>query len=149
VTFYFVNLLCVVSPTKIPWIELPIVPDFNNNGHLIEGDKPERGDIVIFLYPKNPKVHYVKRCVAKGGDEIIYQDKHLYIHFKEGDEYIKRNYPPEKIKRISKQLWVDNPYMDRYSGIHYTPEAHENIFNILIKSYLYGRRWNRPKPNLC
>jgi len=23
-------------------------------------------------------------------------------------------------------------------GIHYTPEAHENIFNILIKSYLYG-----------
>ncbi|NPA60819.1 MAG: signal peptidase I [Epsilonproteobacteria bacterium] len=123
---------------KIPWIELPIVPDFNNNGHLIEGDKPERGDIVIFLYPKNPKVHYVKRCVAKGGDEIIYQDKHLYIHFKEGDEYIKRNYPPEKIKRISKQLWVDNPYMDRYSGIHYTPEAHENIFNILIKSYLYG-----------
>ncbi len=102
---------------KIPWIELPIVPDFNNNGHLIEGDKPERGDIVIFLYPKNPKVHYVKRCVAKGGDEIIYQDKPSIYPFKEGDEYIKRNYPPEKIKRISKQLWVDNPYMDRYSGI--------------------------------
>ncbi len=30
---------------KIPWIELPIVPDFNNNGHLIEGDKPEKGGI--------------------------------------------------------------------------------------------------------
>jgi signal peptidase I len=123
---------------KIPWLEIPLVPDFNNNGHLIEGDRPKRGDIVIFLYPKNDKVHYVKRCVAKGGDEIIYQDKHLYIHFKEGDEYIKRNYPPEKIKKILNQLWVDNPYMDKYRGIHYTPEKHGSIFKILMTSYAYG-----------
>ncbi|RVZ39333.1 signal peptidase I, partial [Helicobacter pylori] len=25
---------------KIPWIELPVMPDFKNNGHLIEGDRP-------------------------------------------------------------------------------------------------------------
>jgi len=123
---------------KIPWLEIPLVPDFNKNGHLIEGDKPKRGDIVIFLYPKNHKVHYVKRCVATGGDEIIYTDKHLYIHFKEGDEYIKKHYPPEKIKRIFRQLWVDNPYMDKFPGIHYTPEGHESIFEILMKTYVYG-----------
>jgi len=123
---------------KIPWLEIPVAPDINNNGHLIEGDRPKRGDIVIFLYPKNHKIHYVKRCVAKGGDEIIYQDKHLYIHFKEGDKYIREHYPPEKIKRIFRQLWVDNPYIDKFRGIHYTPERHENIFEILIKTYVYG-----------
>ena len=124
---------------KLPWIEIPLVPDFNNNGHLIEGDKPKRGDIVIFLYPHNHKIHYVKRCVATGGDEIIYQNKHLYIHFKEGNKYIKDNYPKDKIKNFYGQLWVDNPYMSKYPGIQYKPNGHENIFKLLIESYMYSK----------
>ncbi len=124
---------------KLPWIEIPLVPDFNNNGHLIEGDKPKRGDIVIFLYPRNHKVHYVKRCVATSGDEIIYQNRHLYIHFKEGNKYIKDNYPKDKIKNFYGQLWVDNPYMSKYPGIQYKPNGHENIFKLLIESYMYSK----------
>ncbi len=124
---------------KLPWIEIPLIPDFNNNGHLIEGDKPKRGDIVIFLYPHNHKIHYVKRCVATGGDEIIYQNKHLYIHFKEGNKYIKDNYPKDKIKNFYGQLWVDNPYMSKYPGIQYKPNGHENIFKLLIESYMYSK----------
>ncbi len=115
----------------VPWINLKLVPDFNDNGHLIEGPKPQRGDIVIFLYPGDNKTHYVKRCVATGGDEIVYQDKHLYIHFAEGDEYIKKNYKPEKIKRFRDKLWVDNPYMDKYPGIQYAPE-HGDAFSALV-----------------
>ncbi len=113
---------------RLPWLNVELVPDFNNNGHLIEGDKPKRGDIVIFLYPGDNKTHYVKRCVATGGDEIVYQDKHLYIHFAEGDEYIKSHYKAEKIKRFRDKLWVDNPYMDKYPGIQYVPEQHVSSF---------------------
>ena len=80
----------ITIPT-LPWINLPLLPDFNGNGHLIEGEKPKREDIVIFLYPGDKKTHYVKRCVAKGGDELVYQNKHLYIHFLEGDKYITKN----------------------------------------------------------
>jgi len=127
----------ITIPT-LPWINLPLIPDFNGNGHLIEGDKPKREDIVIFLYPGNHKIHYVKRCVAKDGDEIVYQNKHLYIHFSEGDKYIKKNYPSNKIVKFYNKLWVDNPYKDKYPGIQYVPDSHENIFNILIKSYLYA-----------
>ncbi|SFV65953.1 Signal peptidase I [hydrothermal vent metagenome] len=122
----------------IPWLQMPIVPDFNDNGHLIEGDKPKREDIVIFLFPHNHKVHYVKRCVAIGGDEIVYQDKHLYIHFSEGDEYITKNYSAQKIKKFRGKLWVDNPYMDKYPGIQYVPDNHDNIFKLLMRSYMYG-----------
>ncbi len=103
----------------IPWIELQVLPDFFGNGHLIEGDKPKRGDIVVFRYPKNPKIHYVKRMVAKGGDEIIFQDKHLYIHFVEGDEYIEKNFSKDKIVKIAGKLWVLNPYMEKFPGIQY------------------------------
>jgi len=120
----------VPIPT-MPWINTKLVPDFNNNGHLIEGDRPEREDIVIFFYPVDGKTHYVKRCVATGGDEIIYTDKHLYIHFSEGDEYIKKTYPADKIKEFRDKLWVDNPYMSKYPGIQYEPK-HRTAFDNLI-----------------
>jgi len=29
---------------------LKIFPDINGNGHLIEGERPQRGDIVIFMF---------------------------------------------------------------------------------------------------
>jgi len=115
----------------MPWINTKLVPDFNDNGHLIEGDKPQREDIVIFLYPIDGKTHYVKRCVATGGDEIVYQDKHLYIHFSEGDEYIKKNYPDEKIKEFRDKLWVENPYMSKYPGIQYEPTRRTAFENLI------------------
>ena len=132
--FLFAKKFSYGTPIPVlPWVQLPLVPDFNDNGHLIEGDKPKREDIVIFLYPKDGKTHFVKRCVATGGDEIVYQDKHLYIHFAEGDEYIKENYKAEKIKEFRGKLWVDNPYMEKYKGIQYLPErtsAFVNLANI-------------------
>ena len=122
----------------LPWLEIPLLPDFNGNGHLIEGAKPERGDIVIFRYPKNPKIHYVKRCVAVGGDELIYVDKKLLIHFHEGDDYIKKSYPAGKIVSLRGKLWVENPYMDKYPGIQYVPEG-MNIFEALLRYYTYNK----------
>ncbi len=115
----------------LPWLQIPLVPDFNNNGHLIEGDKPEREDIVIFLYPLDGKTHFVKRCVATGGDELVYTDKHLYIHFLEGDEYIKNTYPADKIKEFRGKSWVDNPYMNNYPGIQYEPENQSAFLNLV------------------
>ena len=116
----------------LPWVQIPLVPDFNNNGHLIEGERPKREDIVIFLNPRDEKTHFVKRCVAKGGDEIVYQDRHLYLHFSEGDDYIQKKYPKEKIKKFRGKLWVDNPYMSTYPGIQYEPE-HQNAFLNLVQ----------------
>jgi signal peptidase I len=121
-----------ISIPRLPWIEIPLVPDFNNNGHLIEGKKPQREDIVIFRFPENPKIHYVKRCVATGGDELIYINKHLFLHFSEGDEYIKSNYPVEKIHTFNDRLWVDNPYKEKYPGIQYAPGVQGNIFGLLL-----------------
>ncbi|CAA6804787.1 MAG: Signal peptidase I (EC [uncultured Sulfurovum sp.] len=129
--FLFAKKFSYGTPIPVlPWVQLPLVPDFNDNGHLIEGDKPKREDIVIFLYPKDGKTHYVKRCVATGGDEIVYQDKHMYVHFAEGDAYIKENYKEEKIKKFRGKLWVDNPYMEKYPGIQYAPERDSAFVNL-------------------
>ena len=51
----------------------------------------------------------------------------LLIHFHEGDEYMKANYPAEKIVSLRDKLWVENPYMDKYPGIQYAPEGADYI----------------------
>lgn len=131
--FLFAKKFAYGTPIPmLPWLQLPLVPDFNKNGHLIEGDKPQREDIVIFLYPLDGKTHFVKRCVATGGDEIVYTDKHLYIHFSEGDAYIEEKYPADKIKAFREKLWVENPYMSKYPGIQYAPK-HQSAFLNLIQ----------------
>ncbi len=114
----FVKKFAYGIPTPhIPWLEVPVLPDFNNNGHLIEGDRPERGDIVVFRFPDDNKVHFVKRCVAVGGDVITIQDKVLYLKPHEGNKYVKKNYPKENIVDMDGKLWVKNPYKHKYPGI--------------------------------
>jgi len=112
-----------IATPRIPWLEVKVLPDFNDNGHLIEGDRPQRGDIVVFRYPKNEKIHYVKRAVATGGDIIFIKNKNLYLHPKEGDEYVKANYPKENIIEYDNKLWVINPYKKEHPGIHNDPDV--------------------------
>jgi len=105
----------------IPWLEIPVLPDWDGDGHLMEGERPKRGDIVIFRYPVNPKIHYVKRCVAVGGDMLFVHNKDLYLHPHEGNDYVLQNYPKELIVEIEGLLWVKNPYMADHPGIHHDP----------------------------
>lgn len=120
----FVKKFSYGIPTpRIPWIELQVLPDFNDNGHLIEGDRPKRGDIVVFRYPKNDAIHYVKRAVATGGDIIMMKDKDLYLHPVEGNEYVKENYPANIIVEAGQKLFVKNPYREEHPGIHNDPEV--------------------------
>jgi len=123
----FVKKFSYGTPTPhLPWLEVQVLPDFFGNGHLIEGDKPERGDIVVFRYPKQPKIHYVKRMIAVGGDEILFQDKHLYISFHEGEKWMHENYPKKKIHVIAGKTWVLNPYEEKFPGIQYDEDV--NLF---------------------
>lgn len=150
--FLFAKKFAYGTPIPtMPWLEIPLLPDFNNNGHLFEGSKPQREDIVIFRYPKDNKVHYVKRCVATGGDELLYTNKHLYIHFAEGDAYIQQNYPADKVFSMMGKLWVNNPYMDKYPGIQYEPKGPNSIFEMLLAqehmvdmSGIYVKELGRP-----
>jgi signal peptidase I len=51
--------------------------------------QPERGDVVIFLFPGDGVTKYIKRCVGVPGDTILVRDKVLYVN---GEPYPN---PPE------------------------------------------------------
>jgi signal peptidase I len=56
-------------------IRLPVA-----NTKIIEIDEPERGDVVVFRYPKDPSVDYIKRVVGLPGDTIRYANKVIYVN---------------------------------------------------------------------
>jgi signal peptidase I len=56
-------------------IRIPVI-----NKKIIEINEPERGDIVVFRFPKDPTVDYIKRVIGLPGDKVAYYDKKLYIN---------------------------------------------------------------------
>jgi signal peptidase I len=56
-------------------LRLPVI-----NEKFIETGEPQRGDVVVFRYPPNPSVNYIKRLVGLPGDRIEVRDDHLIIN---------------------------------------------------------------------
>ena len=55
---------------KIPFLRATLIPI----------KKPQQDDIVVFKYPENPKLDFIKRVVGVEGDVVEIRDKRLYIN---------------------------------------------------------------------
>lgn len=73
-------------------LRLPIL-----HNKILSISEPQRGDIMVFRWPPNPKIYYIKRVIGVPGDRISYLKKQLYIN-------------GEKIsERLVKEAMVQNP----------------------------------------
>jgi signal peptidase I len=67
-------------------IRLPVT-----NTKLVDIGEPARGDVVVFRYPKDPNIDYIKRVIGLPGDVISYRNKVVYVNDLEvPQEYIGR-----------------------------------------------------------
>jgi signal peptidase I len=56
-------------------VRLPVV-----NTKVIANGNPQRGDVVVFRYPPDPRLDYIKRVVGVPGDEIVYAAQKLSVN---------------------------------------------------------------------
>lgn len=56
-------------------IRLPII-----SKKIIDINNPQRGDVMVFHYPENPSVDYIKRVVGLPGDVVVYRDKQVLLN---------------------------------------------------------------------
>lgn len=72
--------------------------------------EPKPGDIIIFRYPNDPKVDYIKRCVAVEGQTVELVDNKLYVDGVMQDE------------EFTKYVFGSRP--DRHFGPFEVPDGH-------------------------
>lgn len=68
-------------------VRLPVL-----NTKIFGDGKPGRGDVVVFRYPEDPAVPFIKRVVGVPGDHLQYKDKSLTINGEEIDLRLKGIY---------------------------------------------------------
>lgn len=56
-------------------IRLPV-----SNTKIIEIGAPERGEVVVFRWPKDHRLDYIKRVIGLPGDRVTYVNKQLFIN---------------------------------------------------------------------
>jgi len=67
-------------------------PNFYDHEYLIIDEityrfnDPERGDIVVFRYPKNPQEYFIKRLIALPGEEVQIKDGNVIIYNEENKD---------------------------------------------------------------
>lgn len=106
---------------------------------MLELGSPERGDIMVFKYPENPRINYIKRVIGLPGDVIQYQNNTLTLNGKEVDRKIvaQLNKPPRLVydeilegmslegekTRVEHKLWTNMGH-GLFSGEWTVPEGH-------------------------
>jgi signal peptidase I len=71
-------------------IRLPVV-----NRKLVPLNSPERGDVMVFRFPEDTSLDYIKRVVGVPGDRVEYRNKRLSINgkpvpLKQVDDYLSK-----------------------------------------------------------
>jgi signal peptidase I len=78
-------------------IRLPVI-----NKKIISVGEPKRGDVMVFRYPEDPSLDYIKRVVGVPGDKVAYQNKRLTI-----------NGQPLETRRIDDYLHAERLYYSK------------------------------------
>ncbi|MBU9309871.1 signal peptidase I [Burkholderia multivorans] len=116
----FVVRSFIVEPFKIPsgsMVPTLLVGDFIlvnkfeyglrmpiTNRKITQGSPLARGDVVVFRYPKDESVDYIKRVIGLPGDTVAYQDKQLTINGQPVPETPLPDYFDDERQNYAKQF---------------------------------------------
>ncbi len=136
---------------------LPVI-----NQKIIELNEPQRGDVVVFRYPKNPAVDYIKRVIGLPGDRISYADKQLTINGElmkqvshgryqgvgQGDSMTGAEILSENLQTVEHDILI-NPNAPNISGTFIVPQGHYFVMGDNRDNSNDSRYWGTvPEANL-
>lgn len=127
-------------------------PNFYDHEYLVIDEisyrfnQPERGDIVVFKYPKDPSQYFIKRIIGLPGDKIKIQDSGVYVN----GTKLNEQYLPETAETVLPlrgygdiTLAADEYYL---LGDNRTQSLDSRVFGPVKRDYIVGRTWLRGWP---
>ena len=106
-------------------IRLPVA-----NKKIIEIGQPQRGEVMVFRFPKDPSLDYIKRVVGVPGDKIAYRDKQLTINGK-----------PVKMERQGEYNYVKSG-LNYVAATQFLETLGEHVHETLVQSDAPTIRFN-------
>jgi len=96
----------------------------------------ERGDIVVFRYPRDPSKSYIKRVIGMAGDRIRIDGGQVYVN----DEALNEDYVPPIYTdaRSLKEMTVP-PNMFFVLGDHRSMSNDSRDFGPVDRGFIYGK----------
>jgi signal peptidase I len=79
---------------------------FNQTPRFLQFQKPQRGDVLVFVYPKDHSLDFIKRCIGLPGDVIELKNADLYLNGVKQDE---RKYVKHLFNSASMALEAEGP----------------------------------------
>src|SRR4030043_2387602 len=82
-------------------------PSFHDHEYLIINEityrinEPQRGDIIVFRYPKDPSQYYIKRVIGLPSEKIKIKDGKIFIYnsqYENGIELTEQIYLPDELE---------------------------------------------------
>ena len=130
-------------------------PQFHDGEYLIIDElsyrltDPERGEVIVFKYPKDPSQYYIKRIIGLPGEKIkINQEKITIFNSKNPDGFIlnENNYLIDGKKRdFSMETKLSNSeYFVMGDNRHASSDS--RIWGSLPENFIIGRAWIRAWP---
>lgn len=111
-------------------IRLPVIEK-----KIFEISHPKTGEIVVFRWPPDPTLDYIKRVIGVPGDTVAYHDKKLYLNGKEvPQKFLNYETDPASGKTVAR-------YQENLNGvihdIYTRPEAPAEDFEIKVPENAY------------
>lgn len=96
----------------------------------------ERGDVVVFRYPRDTSKSYIKRVIAVAGDRVKIEDGLVYVN----DRQIAEVYVPQMYEDVrSYPETVVPPHSYFVMGDHRNLSNDSRDFGPVDESYIYGK----------
>lgn len=135
-----------------------MLPNFINSEYLLAEKlsyavkPPIRGDVVIFKYPKNPSVNFIKRVIGLPGETVTIENNTIkIINNSHPDGFIldESKYLPSDIKTVTGEkvfsmTLKDNEYFVMGDNREHSSDSRE--WGVLPKTNIIGRAWLIIKP---
>ncbi|MCB9063047.1 MAG: signal peptidase I [Halobacteriovoraceae bacterium] len=119
---------------KVPYSDM-----FGNPIYITGPYEPKRGDIIVFKYPQNPSLNYIKRLIGVPGDEIEIDGRQIFVNG-ELIEMRKIGEIPERKDMVEKFKRRDFEYFLARTG----NKEHNIIFEPNGSSRLYSEKFRVP-----
>lgn len=95
---------------------------------------PHRGDIIVFKYPRDTSIDYVKRVVALAGDEVQVRDDILYINGKP-QERVDHNSDRSVIDDIVDEKEYKLLYLENLEGLEHWVMQHKPEYKRALRAW--------------